>query len=358
LQTVGSGGTVAPDVAQNRGTGATKGGRVARDSTLSRKTRVWAGKPIDAGQVPATTVSQKRHPGMASGLFPSGKAFGTRLTIGNSSQIIPIERAGGTGNNCSLSVYYRFLTGHMPVSLKRASLAFVPVLSLLASTSPQAREVSGIAEVADADTISVGNTRIRLSGVDAPESDQVCLDTNRRPWNCGIEAKRQLEDFVGHRPWSCSLAEPDRYGRYIAVCSVGGEDVSRWLVRNGWAIAFRRYSTAYVQDEDEARAGKRGLWSGAFIAPWDWRRRDQHTVILGAYAVPTDSQRQLISPDLTRSAPVAGCSIKANLRSDRCIYHVPGGFYYGRLNMERGSNRRWFCTEAEAQAAGCRRSRR
>lgn len=246
----------------------------------------------------------------------------------------------------------------MPVSLKHVTLAFVPLFGLLTTAPTEAREVSGTAQVADADTIYVGDARIRLSGVDAPESDQICLDAGGRPWNCGVEAKRRLEDFAGQRTWTCSLAELDRYGRYIAVCTVGGQDVSRWLVRNGWGLAFRRYSTAYVRDEEEARTGKRGLWSGAFIAPWDWRQRGLSTAILGAYAVPTDSQRKLISPASAGVAPVAGCTIKANLRTDVCIYHVRGGYYYDRLNMERGANRRWFCTEAEAQAAGCRRSRR
>ena len=242
--------------------------------------------------------------------------------------------------------------------LKFATFAAVFVACGSAPVSLRAGEVSGPARIADADTVYVGETRIRLSGVDAPESDQICLDQGGRPWGCGVEARKRLEDFSRNRPWSCRLTDVDRYGRHIAVCSVDGEDVSRWLVRNGWGLAFRRYSTTYVDDEDEARVHKRGLWGGAFIAPWDWRHRNRATVILGAFVVPTDAQRNLVSPSVGRAVPGPDCVIKANLRNDRCIYHLPGGYFYDRLNMERGASRRWFCSETDAQAAGCRRSKR
>jgi endonuclease YncB( thermonuclease family) len=229
---------------------------------------------------------------------------------------------------------------------------------LTGSLASAASEIAGQAQVSDADTVYIGDARIRLSGVDAPETDQICLDANGKPWSCGVEAKHTLEEFTRGRSWSCQPTGFDRYGRYIAICKVGGEDISSWLVRNGWGLAFRRYSEAYVREENEARAQKRGLWSGAFIAPWDWRHRDLRTEILGAYAIPTDAQRNLISPLVTSGAPNPSCVIKANLRNDGCIYHIPGGHYYVRLNMDKGASRRWFCSEADARAAGCRRSSR
>ena len=134
--------------------------------------------------------------------------------------------------------------------------------------------------------------------------------------------------------------------------------MSRWLVRNGWALAFRRYSTAFIQDEDYARERKAGLWAGAFIAPWDWRHRNGHTVVLGALAVPRDAQRKLLAPANVAEPPNPHCVIKANMkRNGECIYHVPGGQFYDRLRMDRPSARRWFCTPADAEAAGCRRSK-
>lgn len=233
------------------------------------------------------------------------------------------------------------------------------LIVLLAVAAPlAASEISGTVQVVDADTVHATDVKIRLSGVDAPETDQICLDRAGRPWNCGVEARRRLEAFSDTRTWTCRLRDVDAYGRHIGVCIIGGEDVSRWLVRNGWALAFRRYSTTYIADEDFARSQGNGLWSGAFIAPWDWRRRDQTTEILGAYAVPTDAQRRLIAPAAAGVPPTAECVIKGNLRSDACVYHVPGGQFYGRLDMQQSSNRRWFCSEAEAQAAGCRKSKR
>jgi endonuclease YncB( thermonuclease family) len=241
---------------------------------------------------------------------------------------------------------------------KFATAAALFLACLTASLPLGASEITGKPQISDADTVYIGEARIRLSGVDTPETDQICLDSIGKPWSCGVEARRRLEEFSRNRTWICRLNGLDRYGRHISNCTVDGEDVSRWLVQNGWGLAFRRYSDAYISEENEARAQKRGLWSGAFIAPWDWRRRDQRTEILGAYAVPTNAQRNLVSPLATSGAPDSSCTVKANLRSDGCIYHVPGGHYYVRLNMEKGANRRWFCSEADAQAAGCRRSSR
>ncbi len=220
-----------------------------------------------------------------------------------------------------------------------------------------AQEVRAVPQIVDADTIYAGDVKIRLSGIDAPEMDQLCLDGRGKNWNCGIEAKNQLSHFSNGRSWVCHLTGVDRYGRSLGSCTIEGQDVSSWLVRNGWALAFKRYSLAYVSDEDYAREQRHGLWSGAFIAPWDWRHRGTQTVILGAVDVSTGAQRQLISPGLAAAPPASSCVIKGNLsRHDQCIYHLPGGQFYDRLNMETHASRRWFCSEAEAQAAGCRRS--
>lgn len=221
-----------------------------------------------------------------------------------------------------------------------------------------AGDLSGVPQIVDADTIFLNSTKIRINGVDAPESDQVCLDASAKNWSCGLAAVAALQDYSRGRQWVCSLAGQDRFGRFLGSCSIEKDDVGRWLVRNGWALAFIRYSDGYVPDESFARDRKNGLWSGAFIAPWDWRRRGSKTVILGALAVPSDAQRKLISPAETSALPNPDCVIKGNLhRIRQCIYHVPGGLFYGVLNMERSASRRWFCSEAEAQAAGCRKSK-
>lgn len=222
-----------------------------------------------------------------------------------------------------------------------------------------AGQVRGVPQIVDADTVYIGQTKIRFNGVDAPETDQVCLDAAGKTWTCGIEARERLRSFSKDREWSCQLTGTDIYRRSLGSCAVGGENVSRWLVQNGWALAFRRYSTEYIPDEDLAREDQRGLWGGAFIAPWDWRHRSNSTEILGALSVPSTAQRALVSNTAANPAPPIGsCLIKGNLSSTpQCIYHVPGGRFYDRLSMQPSSSRRWFCNEAEAQAAGCRKSK-
>jgi endonuclease YncB( thermonuclease family) len=237
-------------------------------------------------------------------------------------------------------------------------IAYATFIWLVIACPLSAAEVRGVPQIVDADTVYVGTHKIRLSGVDAPETDQICLDSRGQNSSCGVEAKNQLQEHSGNRPWSCELSGTDRYGRNLGTCTIVGEDVSRWLVRNGWALAFRRYSTAYVADEEYAREHRSGLWSGAFVAPWDWRQRGAKTIILGALDVPADAQHKLMAPAVGGGSPAPGCVIKGNMsRSDQCIYHVPGGRFYDRLIMQPVASRRWFCSEAEAEAAGCRKSK-
>lgn len=133
-------------------------------------------------------------------------------------------------------------------------------------------EISGTASVIDGDTLEFGKTRVRLTGVDAPESDQRCRDVKGRFIRCGAVAANALSAWINRNPVTCEIEDKDRYGRFIGKCSVRGEDVQAWLVSNGYALAYRTYSTAYVEAELKARQDRAGMWSGEFIAPWDWRR--------------------------------------------------------------------------------------
>lgn len=237
-------------------------------------------------------------------------------------------------------------------------VVFAIFFSLTLTCPLFATEVRGVPRIVDADTVYVGSLKIRLIGIDAPETDQVCIDHLGHNISCGIEARNRLQEFAGDHSWTCNISGTDRYRRNLGTCSVKSEDVSRWLVRSGWALAFRRYSTSYVADEEFARMKQNGLWSGAFIAPWDWRHRNAKTQILGATSVPVDAQLKILSPKVGEEPPNAGCVIKGNLgRSGQCIYHVPGGQFYDRLRMQPTSLRRWFCSETDAEAAGCRRSK-
>lgn len=146
------------------------------------------------------------------------------------------------------------------------------VSGLFAPIVPKSNEVVGIANVVDGDTLAVRGERIRLHGVDAPESEQLCAGILGDFWRCGQQAALALADRIGRRPVSCDVRDVDRYGRKVAVCEQSSEDLSRWLVSEGWAVAYRQYSTDYVSDEEGARRAGRNIWAGRFIMPWDWRR--------------------------------------------------------------------------------------
>lgn len=220
-------------------------------------------------------------------------------------------------------------------------------------------DTSGPARVVDGDTLYIGEHKFRLEGMDAPETDQICLTEKSEQWECGVVARDELADHIGRHEISCTGTATDRYGRTLAICHLGAEDLNAWMVRQGFALAYVRYSKRYSPLEANAREAKRGLWAGAFIAPWDWRHRNRHTVILGSLSVSVGAQKVLLSGSASPNAPSPACAIKGNVnRKGERIYHEPGQMHYDAVNMKRGSGKRWFCSEAEAEAAGWRKAKR
>lgn len=247
----------------------------------------------------------------------------------------------------------------MPARIQSIAFAIMAAVAVEASPSLAAADpVSGRALVTDGDTLVIGDARIRLEGIDAPETDQVCLDREQRRFPCGIDAREKLKELTGDRALTCVGKEIDRYGRRLMMCSVGGLDINSAMVKAGWALAYVRYSRQYVAQEADARGHAAGMWAGAFIAPWDWRHRDRNTIILGSISVPVTAQAALLpaNPDVPNAA---GCNIKGNIsRSGARIYHVPGMRDYERVRINERSGERWFCSEEEARAAGWRRAQR
>jgi endonuclease YncB( thermonuclease family) len=141
----------------------------------------------------------------------------------------------------------------------------------LAGVADAQTSVVGVASVIDGDTIEIHGQRIRLFGVDAPESRQICVDAAGRDWHCGQRAALELSDMIGRATVLCEQRDWDRYRRMVAVCRRGGQDIGRWLAVNGWAVAYRRYSVDYVHDEEVAHQANRGIWASRFEMPWDWR---------------------------------------------------------------------------------------
>lgn len=240
--------------------------------------------------------------------------------------------------------------------------ALIPLLSIFLLAGPTiaaaATTITGVARISDGDTISIEETRIRLNGIDAPETDQVCIDGTGETYACGIAARDALAEFLQGQSITCSGDEIDRYDRRIMTCFVGDTDINAAMVAGGWALAFLRYADIYVGEEQAARARQAGLWSGAFIAPWDWRHRGPQTEILGSVSVPLNAQHHLLPQPVASVSPTTGCQIKGNISRDGTrIYHVPGQQDYDNTRISESNGERWFCTEDEAQAAGWRRAR-
>jgi endonuclease YncB( thermonuclease family) len=235
----------------------------------------------------------------------------------------------------------------------------IALVSCLAFSIAQAADLLGVPRIVDGDTLAIGATKIRLEGIDAPETDQVCLNANGVRWTCGIDARDKLAAHIAGREINCTSNGTDVYRRTLAICYLAGEDLNGWLVQQGWALAYIKYSSVYRQAEESARVNQRGIWEGAFIAPWDWRHRNNKTVILGAISVPIDAQAILLGPSATEGAPSPDCTIKGIInRNEERIYHTEHQSSYAKIKMDKNDGRRWFCTPEEAEAAGWRRALR
>ena len=148
---------------------------------------------------------------------------------------------------------------------------FICTLTMTSSYG-QTQIVEGRARVIDGDTIKIEKSRIRLHGIDAPESKQRCKDRELSYWLCGQAAIKALRKKINNRVVECFSDKKDRYKRHIAICSVNGMNLNQWLVLNGWAIAYRKYSRDYVEAETAAKSIETGIWAGEFVLPWEWRR--------------------------------------------------------------------------------------
>ena len=150
---------------------------------------------------------------------------------------------------------------------------FIVSLSLLAGAAiPHAADLTGKPRIVDGDTIWIGDTRIRLHGIDSPESKQTCKKADGREYRCGEIATFALAEIIETHWITCKGETTDRYKRRISVCYVGLYDINAEMVRRGWALAYRRYSSDYVDEEAEAKSRGVGMWAGEFVAPWVWRR--------------------------------------------------------------------------------------
>ncbi len=194
-----------------------------------------------------------------------------------------------------------------------------------------------ITRVVDGDGFYVGQTEVRLHGVDAVELNQTCVTEQNSEWACGTWVRAQVAQRFEGRKAQCETVTTDRYGRAVATCEVDGQDVGRTLVSEGLAFAYRRYSMAYDLDEKAAAVNDRGLHAHRVQNP-SWVRKTR-----AKGRIPVDPN----------------CAIKGNisLRGTK-IFHVPGQRDYESTGIRTEKGERWFCSEDAALAAGWRKAKR
>jgi endonuclease YncB( thermonuclease family) len=217
-------------------------------------------------------------------------------------------------------------------------LKFLPFLLALALAGPAFSNPSGPIRVIDADTIDVGGDRVRLFGLDAPEIGQPCVLAGRTI-DCGTWVSDLVKARFEGRQARCTTRDIDRYGRIVATCDVAGADMGAVIVNEGWAIAYRRFSDIYDLQEKAAAVAGRGLWAAAMDDPENYRATNAAASAQG------------------NAAPDPACNIKGNISRNGRIYHRPGNRDYDRTVINEAEGERWFCSPAEAEAAGWRAAR-
>ncbi len=213
------------------------------------------------------------------------------------------------------------------------ALSFFSCISVAYGLQTGDLPIEGPAAVVDGDTIDVAGKRIRLEGIDAPETSQTCKRATGEGWACGREAQQVLSALVSNKSVACDQRGKDKYQRILAVCFADGEDINAFMVQTGYAWAFIKYSQSYVADEAAAKAAGAGVWQGESEAPWDYRHGSWQSASAALHA---------------------DCPIKGNISRNGQIYHLPWMTWYGKVKIDERRGEHWFCSEDEAVAAGWR----
>jgi endonuclease YncB( thermonuclease family) len=207
------------------------------------------------------------------------------------------------------------------------------IFSLFLMSTAVSSDIYGAAVVIDGDTVIVGETKVRLHGIDAPEMSQTCVVGGGRENACGTHAARVLRTITAGRIVSC-IPKGRSYDRIVARCLVDGHDVGERMVSQGWAIAALGYGVDYSESQEYARANNFGLHQSHFMEPAAFR----------SYAPDTQTSKD--------------CVLKGNISKNGRIYHAPGQNWYDRTKITPSRGERWFCSRAQAEAAGFRAARR
>ena len=164
-----------------------------------------------------------------------------------------------------------------------AKIFLILIISFFLALTLNSTEINGVPKIIDGDTVHINTKKIRLEGIDAPEIKQQCkkpflkvstiigLEFNKN-YSCGVIAKKKLIDKIDSSKIKCISSSKDRYERFLATCYMGKINLNKWMVRNGYALAYKKYSKDYVRDEEYAKKNKLGVWEGSFIMPEKWRK--------------------------------------------------------------------------------------
>ena len=156
------------------------------------------------------------------------------------------------------------------------------ILTYIDVRSENINKITGFAKVIDGDTIKINSKKIRLYGIDAPEKKQKCKKTYltisfmsfTKDYMCGEVSTQKLIKKINKQKLNCNILDVDRYKRLIGECFKRNINLNSWMVSNGYAVAYRKYSKKYVSDEINAKNNKLGIWQGKFEMPWDYRRKN------------------------------------------------------------------------------------
>ncbi len=157
------------------------------------------------------------------------------------------------------------------------------IIFILTFNQLKSEEVFGIPIIIDGDSLHLNKYKIRLEGIDAPEIKQKCKKTYiqissiislsfEKDYNCGVISKKELVKKINNTKINCIISSKDKYKRFLATCYLGLKNLNKWMVKQGNAVAYKRYSKKYIEDEKFAKENKLGIWRGSFLRPEKWRK--------------------------------------------------------------------------------------